>query len=94
MDDLPQNPPCIEPTSPLGKALVDFFGVLGPTYADGKSGVFKAIIFGGCAVHIHTRARGSADIDAELASHGSANKDEIIAMLLEEPYEYIDEDNE
>lgn len=29
-------------------------------------GAVKAFIFGGCAFHIHTNARGSNDIDAEI----------------------------
>lgn len=31
-----------------------------------ESGVIKAYIFGGCAVHIYTNARGSNDLDVEI----------------------------
>ncbi|WP_228278525.1 MULTISPECIES: hypothetical protein [Acinetobacter] len=31
-------------------------------------GAVKTFIFGGCAFHIHTNARGSNDIDAEIQS--------------------------
>ena len=82
----------IEPDTALGRALVEFFDVLEPVYAGGKRGVFQVIVFGGCAVHIHTRVRGSADVDAEVASHGYADKSEIIALLGEDAYVFTDED--
>ncbi|MBE0506745.1 MAG: hypothetical protein IBX50_08495 [Marinospirillum sp.] len=46
----------------------------------GKHGVFRVIVFGGCAVHIYTQSRGSGDIDAEIASHGMARKSEILGI--------------
>lgn len=64
----------IKPDTALGQALVDFFEVLEPIYAGGDHGVFRAIVFGGCAVHIHTKARGSADVDVEITSHGLADR--------------------
>lgn len=77
---------------PLGQALVDFFDALAPVYSSGEKGVFQVIVFGGCAVHIHTQSRGSADIDAEVASHGLADKSEIIGVLSGEPYSFFDEE--
>ncbi|MGP9768348.1 hypothetical protein ACT3UM_21750 [Halomonas sp. AOP13-D3-9] len=68
----PGEYPIIEPSTALGRALVEFFDVLEPVYASGEKGIFQVIVFGGCAVHIHSQARGSADIDAEVASHGLA----------------------
>jgi len=84
--------PTIKPDTALGRALVAFFDVLEPVYASGEKGVFQAIVFGGCAVHIHTQARGSADVDAEVASHGYADKYEIVALLDEDAYVYADEE--
>jgi hypothetical protein len=88
----PTGYPAIEPNTALGRALVDFFDVLEPVYASGEHGVFQVIVFGGCAVHIHTQSRGSADIDAEVASHGHADKSEIIALLGEDAYVFSDEE--
>lgn len=87
----PGEYPTIEPETALGRALVAFFDVLAPFYASGEKGLFQVIVFGGCAVHVHTRARGSADIDAEIASHGHADKRDIIALLDEDAYVYVDE---
>ncbi|MEQ5801247.1 DUF6036 family nucleotidyltransferase [Halomonas sp. H10-9-1] len=84
--------PTIEPDTALGRALVAFFDVLEPLYASGEKGVFQVIVFGGCAVHIHTKARGSADVDAEIASHGYADRSDIVALLDEEAYVFADEE--
>ena len=84
--------PTIKPNTALGRALVAFFDVLEPLYASGEKGVFQVIVFGGCAVHIHTQVRGSADVDAEVASHGYADKSEIVALLDEDAYVFADED--
>ncbi|MBE0487770.1 MAG: hypothetical protein IBX53_01715 [Halomonas sp.] len=84
--------PTIEPDTALGRALVEFFDVLEPVYAGGERGTFQVIVFGGCAVHIHTRTRGSADVDAEVASHGYAEKSEIVALLGEDAYVFTDEE--
>lgn len=88
----PRDYPIIEPETALGRALVEFFNVLGPVYADGGRGVFQAIVFGGCAVHVHTEARGSADVDAEVASHGNADRSEIIGLLGDDAYVFLDEE--
>ncbi|MDQ7733724.1 DUF6036 family nucleotidyltransferase [Halomonas sp. SpR1] len=88
----PGEYPIIEPSTALGRALVEFFDVLGPVYASGEKGIFQVIVFGGCAVHIHSQARGSADIDAEVASHGLAKKADIVALLDEDTYVFTNED--
>lgn len=88
----PGDYPTVEPDTALGRALVAFFDVLEPIFACGDKGVFQAIVFGGCAVHIHTQARGSADVDAEVSSHGYADKAEIIALLDEDAYVFADEE--
>lgn len=83
--------PTIQPDTALGQALVAFFDVLEPIFASGENGVFQVIVFGGCAVHVHTQARGSADIDAEVASHGQADKKEVIGLLGDDAYLFSDE---
>ncbi len=88
----PGEYPIIEPSTALGRALVEFFDVLEPVYANGDKGIFRVIVFGGCAIHIHSKARGSADIDAEVASLGLANKSDIIALLDEDTYVFTDEE--
>lgn len=90
----PGDYPIIEPGTALGLALVEFFDVLEPVYANGDKGIFQVIVFGGCAVHIHSQARGSADIDAEISSHGLANKSEIVALLGEDAYIFSDEEGD
>ncbi|WP_277809999.1 DUF6036 family nucleotidyltransferase [Chromohalobacter canadensis] len=87
-----RNYPTIEPDTALGHALVAFFDVLEPVFASGDKGVFQVIVFVGCAVHIHTQARGSADVDAEVASHGYADKSDVIARLDEDVYVFTDEE--
>ncbi|WP_041543316.1 DUF6036 family nucleotidyltransferase [Oceanimonas sp. GK1] len=84
--------PTIQPATALGRALVAFFDVLEPLFADGSKGIFQVIVFGGCAVHVHTQARGSADVDAEVASHGYASKSDIVALLNEDAYVYSNEE--
>lgn len=66
--------------------------MLEPVYANGEKGIFQVIVFGGCAVHIHSQVRGSADIDAEVSSHGLADKSEIVALLGEDAYVFADEE--
>ncbi|MBK1621657.1 hypothetical protein CKO42_25340 [Lamprobacter modestohalophilus] len=88
----PGESPTIEPNTALGRALVAFFDVLEPVYASGEKGVFQVIVFGGCAVHVHTQARGSADVDAEMASHGYADPAEIVALLGEDAYVFTNEE--
>lgn len=56
--------------TPLSKAVMRFFthvenDILKTT---NKPGAVKAYLFGGCALHIHTKARGSNDIDVEFSS--------------------------
>lgn len=88
----PGEYPIIEPDTALGLALVEFFDVLEPVYAHGDKGIFQVIVFGGCALHIHSQSRGSADIDAEVSSHGLADKSEIVALLGEDAYVFVDEE--
>jgi len=50
-------------------------------FDDLPPGSVKAFIFGGCAVHLYTNARGSNDLDAELEASKSLNIESIILDL-------------
>lgn len=56
--------------TPLSKAVLKFFSNLEADIRamTSKPGSVKAYLFGGCAFHIHTNARGSNDIDVEFNS--------------------------
>lgn len=56
--------------TPLSKAVLKFFSHLESDIKETttKPGSVKAYLFGGCAFHIHTNARGSNDIDVEFNS--------------------------
>ena len=60
-------------SSPMGKAVLDMFSQLGDTasklYPEAGPGAIRAYIFGGAAVHLYTKSRGSHDVDAEI--HGA-----------------------
>jgi hypothetical protein len=56
-------------------------------------GAVKAFIFGGCAFHIHTNARGSNDIDAEIQSIKQLKKEDIFLFLENNDVEYLDNNN-
>ncbi len=56
-------------------------------------GAVKVFIFGGCAFHIHTNARGSNDIDAEIQSISQLKKEDIFLFLENNDIEYLDHNN-
>lgn len=53
-------------TTPLGQAIGNLFARALPLLNGNPPGSLKVFVFGGCAVHLLTHARGSADIDAEI----------------------------
>lgn len=60
--------------TPMGRAIIDAMlevnAAISEQVADAEPGTYRAYIFGGAALHIHTNARGSSDIDVELqAAH-------------------------
>ena len=57
------------------------------------NGAVKAFIFGGCAFHIHTNARGSNDIDAEIQAIQQLKKHDIVVFLENNDVEYLDDNN-
>ncbi len=66
--------------TPLSLAILRFFGHLTEDILTqtSKPGSVKAYLFGGCALHIHTNARGSNDIDVEFNSAKWVRKNEIV----------------
>ena len=54
------------------------------------NGAIKDYIFGGCAFHLHTNARGSNDIDAEIQAIQQLKKQDILLFLENNDVEYID----
>jgi len=56
--------------TPMGRAIIEAMfevnAVISEQVADAEPGTYRAYIFGGAALHIHTNARGSSDIDVEL----------------------------
>jgi hypothetical protein len=57
------------------------------------NGAVKAFIFGGCAFHIHTNARGSNDIDAEIKAISLLKKEDIFLFLENNDIEFLDTNN-
>jgi hypothetical protein len=74
------------------KAIFELFNDLAQLIKDNHgdlvAGSITAYIFGGCAVHLYTNARGSNDLDAELIA---ANKLDINSIILELDPVYFDD---
>jgi len=66
--------------TPLTKALFRFFSSLEQDLRKESpaDGAIRAYIFGGCALHIHTNARGSNDIDVEFNSARWLNRQDVV----------------
>ena len=75
--------------TPMGEAIIKAMAEVNAEIVelvdDAEPGTFKAYIFGGAALHIHTNARGSNDIDVEFTA---ARKIELGDISIE----YIDEE--
>mgnify|MGYP006347549843 CR=1 FL=1 len=82
--------PPITPETPLGHAICKLFARALPLLEGKPSGSLKVFIFGGAAIHLLTKSRGSADIDAETVATRALNLDEIRAVF-EVPETYEDE---
>jgi len=74
--------------TPLTLAVIRLFDRVLPLLDGQPAGVFKAYVFGGCALHMLTNARGSADVDAELAIAAGVDRSEVIALLDGIPEDY------
>lgn len=83
--------------SPMSKAILKLFheleNYISANHTNLPHGAVKAFIFGGCAFHIHTNARGSNDVDAEIQAIPLLKKEDIIIFLEQNDIEYIDENN-
>lgn len=71
----------IQLNTPLGKAIASLFQRALPVLSGKPPGFVRVYIFGGCAVHLLTHARGSADIDAEVLASERISHDEVIRVL-------------
>ncbi|WP_210499424.1 DUF6036 family nucleotidyltransferase [Vibrio crassostreae] len=80
--------------TPLAKAVFSFIQELSEiaeeTHGDLPKGSIRAFIFGGCAVHIYTNVRGSADLDVELDAAKELKVNELILDLEDWLYETDD----
>jgi hypothetical protein len=78
--------------TPLAKAIFELFNDLAllikENHRDLVAGSIRAYIFGGCAVHLYTNARGSNDLDAELIA---THKLDINSIILELDPVYFDD---
>ncbi|MDR0281046.1 MAG: hypothetical protein LBJ37_24545 [Paucimonas sp.] len=74
--------------TPLTLAVLRLFERVLPLLEGKSAGAFKAYVFGGCALHMLTNARGSADIDAELEIAAGVNREDVIALLDGIPEDY------
>ncbi|MEG0344796.1 MAG: DUF6036 family nucleotidyltransferase [Acinetobacter sp.] len=81
--------------SPISKAILKLFqeleNYISKNHKNLPHGAVKAFIFGGCAFHIHTNARGSNDIDAEIQAISYLKKEDIYLFLENHDMEYMDE---
>ncbi|OJS98108.1 hypothetical protein BEE62_17580 [Marinobacter nauticus] len=71
--------------TPMAKAIFEMFDNLANFLEDrgAKPGSCKAYIFGGCALHLHTNARGSSDLDIELEAMDRISPNELVLALDE-----------
>jgi hypothetical protein len=72
--------------TPLHEAILKLFGDLGKRLRDRglPMGAVNAYLFGGCAVHLHTRARTSSDVDVEF-DYDRIHKDDLVLVLDDLP---------
>lgn len=71
-------------STPFAKAIFELFTQLEELIQTqtNEPGACRAYLFGGCAVHIHTNARGSSDVDVELEAMKKGLKlDELVLKL-------------
>lgn len=66
--------------TPLAQAVRQLFDRALPLLAGRPPGTVKIYVFGGCALHMLTNARGSADIDAEIQASEHLLREEVRAI--------------
>lgn len=83
--------------SPMTQAIFKlFYGLedwLVEHHPNLEHGAVKCFIFGGCALHIHTNARGSNDLDAIIQACTLLKKEDVYFYLEHHDIEYLDENN-
>src|SRR5690554_6258734 len=69
--------------TPFAKAIFDMFTQLEERILEvtQQPGACRAYLFGGCAVHIHTKSRGSSDVDVEIEGLRALKKNDILINL-------------
>ena len=74
--------------TPMGEAIMQALGQLNEEVTEHIStknpGSVKAYIFGGAALHIHTNARGSADIDVEICAARKLDLEDVAVIYTDE----------
>lgn len=78
--------------TPLAGAIKSLFSRLDKHLDEMPPGSIRVVIFGGCAVHLLTQARGSQDVDAEMMASHMLNRGEIMAEL-NLPVDYLNGDD-
>ncbi|PPC77915.1 hypothetical protein C4K68_07670 [Pokkaliibacter plantistimulans] len=72
----------------MGKAILEALAQMNDSIAEqianAQPGSYSAYIFGGAALHIHTNARGSADIDVELSAGRYLDLSDILVFYTDE----------
>ena len=82
--------------TPMSKAIFDLLSQLNEEIESQlsnatKAGAVKAYVFGGCAVHMFTNARGSNDLDVEVEA---AEKLDVHSLVLELDNVYFTDPND
>ncbi len=75
--------------SPLGAAIIEMLERLVGDLGTRPAGSIRVYVFGGCAVHLLTQARGSNDLDAEISAMARYAQ-EVTESLLSAPIYYDD----
>lgn len=73
--------------TPLSLAVRNLFERAMPLLEGKSPGTLKIYVFGGCALHILTKARGSADVDAEIVASERLLRDEV-KTVFQAPEDY------
>ena len=75
-------------STPMGEAIMEALQQLNEEIAElfgsAEPGSVRAYVFGGAALHIHTNARGSADIDVEISAAMKLDLGEITVLYTDE----------
>ena len=65
------------------QAMLEVNSEISEQVTDAEPGTFRAYIFGGAALHIHTNARGSADIDVEFQAARAIELGDISVIYVD-----------